>query len=99
MTHRGGYGRVSGGQGQWTVKNPIDGGTGHLRPKWKELYEQYPDRFMIGTDFAHPEPWFIQGNYKQCINDFRSLLSDLSAGAAEKIGFRNAQKLFGTKSF
>jgi len=97
MTRHGGYGRISGGQGQWTVKNPIDDGTGHLRREWKALYEQYPDRFMIGTDLAHPEPWVISGHYKQCIDDFRSLLSDLSPGAAEKIGFRNAQRLFGTK--
>ena len=97
MTRHGGYGRISGGKGQWTVKNPIDDGTGHLRHEWMALYEQYPDRFMIGTDFAHPEPWTAPGSYKRCIDDFRSLLSDLSPGAAEKIGFRNAQKLFGTK--
>lgn len=97
MTRHGGYGRISGGQGQWTVKNPIDDGTGHLRREWKALYEQYPDRFMIGTDFAHPEPWVIPGLYKRCIDEFRSLLSDLSPGAAEKIGFRNAEKLFATE--
>ena len=96
MTRNGGYGRISGGEGMWTVKNPIDDGTGHLRHEWKALYNQYPDRFMIGTDFAHPEPWIVPGLYKQRINEFRSLLSDLSPGAAEKIGFRNAQKLFGS---
>jgi len=97
MTRYGGYGRISEGQGQWTVKNPIDDGTGHLRREWKALYEQYPDRIMIGTDFAHPEPWVVPRFYKQCIHEFRSLLSDLSPGAAEKIGFRNAQKLFSPK--
>ena len=97
MTRHGGYGRISGGQGQWTVKNPIDDGTGHLRREWKTLYEQYPDRFMIGSDFAHPEPWAIPGLYKRCFDEFRSLLSDLSPGAAEKIGFRNAEKLLATK--
>ncbi|HUL32062.1 MAG TPA: amidohydrolase family protein [Thermodesulfobacteriota bacterium] len=99
MTRHGGYGRVSGGQGRWTVKNPIDDGTGHLRREWKALYEQYPDRFMIGTDLAHPEPWVIPGHYKLCIDEFRTLLSDLSPDAAERIGFKNAQKLFGTRSF
>jgi Tat protein secretion system quality control protein TatD with DNase activity len=97
MDHLGAYGRVSGGQGQWTVKNPIDDGTGHLRREWKALYELYPDRFMIGTDLAHPELWAIPGNYKRRIAIFSSLLADLSPGSAEKIGFRNAQKLFGTK--
>jgi hypothetical protein len=99
MTRHGGYGKISGGEGKegtWTVKNPIDDGTGHLSRKWKALYEQYADRFMIGTDIAHPEPWVVPGYYKQCIDEFRTLLSDLSPGAAEKIGFRNAQKLFGT---
>ncbi len=99
MNRYGGYGRISGGQGGWIVKNPIDDGTGHLRRKWKAVYEQHPDRFMIGIDMAHPEPWVIPGHYKQCINEFRTLLSDLSSGASEKIGFRNAQKLFGTRSF
>jgi hypothetical protein len=99
MTRFGAYGRVSGGAGQYTVKNPIDDGTGHLRPQWKRLYEQYPDRFMIGTDFAHPEPWGVPGNYKRQIDSFRSLLSDLSPATAEKIGFRNAQNLFSMRSF
>ena len=49
----------------------------------------------IGFDGAHPEAWINPEFYKRTIAAFRSMLSDLSPEAAEKIGFKNAQKLFG----
>jgi len=98
MTRLGHYGYASGEY----VKNPIDDGTGHLRPAWKPLYEQYADRIVgIGTDFAHPEVWASNqksGRYSTMIAVFRSLLSDLSTETVEKIWFRNAEKMFATNT-
>ncbi len=91
MTRLGHYGYTSGEY----KKNPIEDGTGHLLPQWRILYEQYADRFILGTDMAHPEPWANRERYKSMNTIFRSLLSDLSAQAAEKIAFRNAQKFIG----
>ena len=91
MTYLGLYGRTSGEY----KKNPIDDGTGHLRPEWKSIFERYPDRFVgMGSDLAHPESWRDPKWQKRQIAAFRSLLSDLSPGTAEKIGYRNALKIF-----
>ena len=93
MTHLEHYGYTSGEY----KKNPIDDGTGHLRPEWKALYEQYSDRFVIGTDGAELAPAKARaspGEYKLIVTTLRSLLSDLSPEAAERIGFKNAQRLF-----
>jgi hypothetical protein len=67
----------------------------HLLPQWKELYEQYSNRFIgIGTDMADPESWVNPKRYKDQITIFRKLLADLSAQTAEQISVNNAQKLF-----
>jgi hypothetical protein len=100
MTHFGGYGLASPptpGKGYiWFVKNPIEDGKGHLRPEWKVFAEQYQDRIVgIGFDGAHPEQFINPEVYKRALAAFRSMLSDLSPEAAEKIGSKNAQRLFG----
>jgi len=100
MTHFGGYGLTSppgkGSTWAWVVKNPIEDGKGHLRPEWKVFAEKYQDRIVgIGFDGAHPEQFINTEVYKRALTVFRSMLSDLSPEAAEKIGFKNAQKLFG----
>jgi Tat protein secretion system quality control protein TatD with DNase activity len=97
MTHFGGYGRTSPPREGITyfVKNPIEDGTGHLRPEWKVFFERYPDRVVgIGFDGAHPEGWTNPQFYKRNIATFRTMLSDLSPETAQKIGYKNAQKLF-----
>jgi len=98
MNDFGAYGRTSQPDTKftWFVKNPIEDGTGHLRPEWKTFFEQYPDRIIgVGTDMAHPEGWAHPQGYIRQIAAFRSMLQDLSLGTAQKIGFQNAQKLFG----
>lgn len=98
MNHFSAYGRTSQPKKglTWFVKNPIEDGKGHIRPEWKVFSEQYQDRIVgIGFDGAHPEAWINPEVYKRTLARFRSMLSDLSPEAAEKIGFKNAQKLFG----
>lgn len=94
MTPAGLYGTLTPRGGQ-QPKNPLDDGEGHLRPEWRALFEQYPDRFVgVGTDLAHPDVWETPGPYTNQIRRFRGYLSDLSLETAEHIAFRNAWKLF-----
>jgi Tat protein secretion system quality control protein TatD with DNase activity len=65
---------------------------GTTNPSMRELFEQFPDRFMIGTDIAHP---FAYARYKEVIVAFRRVLSQLSPDTARKIGNDNAERLFG----
>ena len=65
------------------LENWIDSG-------WLELIEDFPDRFLIGTD-AHSNQ-----QYRKYVKVIRSgLLSNLSPSAARKVAHENAQHLFG----
>jgi len=65
------------------LENWIDSG-------WLELIEDFPDRFLIGTD-AHSDQ-----QYRKYVKVVRSgLLSNLSPSAARKVAHENAQYLFG----
>lgn len=66
---------------------------GTINPSTRDLFEQFPDRFMIGTDIAHPVAY---SRYNDVIIAFRRLLSQLSPETARKIGYDNAERLFGS---
>jgi hypothetical protein len=73
-------------------KNPIEDGNNHLRQDWKDVFEEFPDRFVIGTDCAHPQAW--QSNYfGQSLSRFKSLLSDLTDSTAKKIAYENITRI------
>ena len=64
---------------------------GVLFPEMKSLYEEFPDRFMVGTDVAHaPAMRFYEGRVWR----FRKLLDQLSPDARAKIGEKNAIRIF-----
>jgi predicted TIM-barrel fold metal-dependent hydrolase len=65
------------------------GGTG-LDPAWKALFEEFPDRFMIGSD-ANTQRFH---NYDQVMATFRDVvLTSLRRDVAERIAYKNAWKL------
>lgn len=67
---------------------PIDQG-GRLREPWRALFEEFPDRFVLGTDLT----WPSASLYATHINFWRRILEQLSPETAEKIAFRNAERL------
>jgi predicted TIM-barrel fold metal-dependent hydrolase len=57
---------------------------------WKKLIEDYPDRFVVGTDI--PKSW---EEYESIVRAIRfGLLSNLSPETAEKVAHKNAQAWF-----
>ena len=64
---------------------------GVLFPEMKSLYEEFPDRFMVGTDIAHAPAFY---NYPRRIQRFRELLEQLSPEARAKIAEQNAIRIF-----
>jgi len=66
---------------------------GVLFPDMKALYEEFPDRFMLGMDVAH-----ASGNnpriYSQRVNRFRQLLGQLKPETARKLAETNAIRIF-----
>jgi len=64
--------------------------SGRLDPSWKQLFIDYPERFMVGTDTYVPERWHYvveQARYS------RAWLDDLPAEIADSIAYRNAERL------
>jgi predicted TIM-barrel fold metal-dependent hydrolase len=65
--------------------------SGALFPEMKSLYEEFPDRFMVGMDVAHaPAMRFYEGRVQR----FRELLEELSPETRAKIAEQNAIHIF-----
>ncbi|MDB3869652.1 amidohydrolase family protein [Candidatus Thioglobus sp.] len=59
-----------------------------LDDSWRVLIEEMPDRFMVGTDTK------TEGHYDKGIYNIRNgLLANLTKETAEKVAYKNAQKL------
>ena len=65
-----------------------------LDPDWKEVLIRYQDRFMVGTDTWVNSQW---DRYSELIAINRQWLALLPHEVAERIAYRNAEKLFGRK--
>ncbi len=68
------------------------GAGGKVHPDWRAAFEEFPDRFMVGTDTFTPERWFYIVEHA---NWSRAWLADLPRDLAERIAWRNGEALFG----
>lgn len=69
----------------------ITDGYGKLTPAWKQLFEKYPDRFLVGSDTWINERW---DSYAGIMGSYRQWLAQLPPDIAEQIAFRNGERLF-----
>jgi predicted TIM-barrel fold metal-dependent hydrolase len=61
-----------------------------LKPEWKKVIEEFPDRFVLGSDINGGR----FGDYDQVMNTFRHIiLPGIPKDIAEKIAYKNAWKL------
>ena len=63
---------------------------GKVAPQWRALFEDFPERFMLGTDTYTPERWFYVVEHARWS---RGWLDDLPDDLAENIAWRNAERL------
>ena len=68
---------------------------GKVDPAWRAVFMQFPDRFMVGTDSFTPERWFYVQEHAEWS---RQWLADLPRDVAERIAWKNGDKLFGSFS-
>lgn len=66
---------------------------GALFPEMRDLYEAFPDRFMIGMDVAHA-PGMNARNYGLRAGRFRELLAQLKPETAAALAEGNALRIF-----
>jgi predicted TIM-barrel fold metal-dependent hydrolase len=64
---------------------------GALDPDWRALFLRHPDRFMVGTDTWVTSRWesLVEG-----MRDVQRWLAQLPPEVAEKIAYRNGDRLF-----
>lgn len=60
-----------------------------IDPAWR-AFDEFPDRFMVGTDTFTPERWHYIGAHAR---QSREWLATLPAPLAEKLAWRNAEAL------
>jgi hypothetical protein len=75
-----------------SYRSGITAGEGKLTPEWRRLFEKYSDRFLLGSDTWINERW---DGYAQIFDGYRGWLAQLPREVAEKIAYRNAERLFG----
>jgi predicted TIM-barrel fold metal-dependent hydrolase len=63
---------------------------GKVDPAWREAFDEFPQRFLVGTDTFTPERWHYIGTHASFS---RAWLADLPQPLAENIGWRNAEAL------
>ena len=66
---------------------------GRLASEWREVFIEFPDRFMVGTDTFTPERWHYVPEHAKWS---RAWLAELPADVAERIAFRNADAVIGS---
>ena len=64
---------------------------GDLEPEWRQLFIDFPDRFMVGTDTFTPERWPYVVEHARWA---RQWLAQLPRAVAERIAYRNGEALF-----
>lgn len=68
------------------------GSGGKVPPEWRAAFEEFPDRFMVGTDTFAPERWYYVGEHASFSREW---LNDLPNNLAQNIAYKNAQKMLG----
>ena len=63
---------------------------GRIDPRWKQLFLDFPDRFMVGTDTFAPERWHY---VVETASYSRKWVAELPPEIADNIAYRNAERL------
>jgi predicted TIM-barrel fold metal-dependent hydrolase len=66
---------------------------GRVTPQWRQVFLEFPDRFMVGTDTFTPDRWRSVPDHAAFS---RAWLADLPRDVAERIAWKNAETLFVT---
>ena len=87
---------------RWRNLEPITDPEGRLYDDWAELFEQMPERFMVGTDekFGRNRKEGRESEvsrtikYQEDIKHMRRILGSINPDAAEFIAYKNAERIF-----
>lgn len=80
--------------GELSYRYGITDGNGRLMPEWRDLFQKYSDRFLLGSDTWINERWF---GYDTIVREYRGWLAQLPADQARRIAHGNAAAIFGPR--
>lgn len=80
--------------GELSYRYGITERDGKLRIEWRNLFERYSDRFLLGSDTWINERWF---GYDTIFKEYRGWLAQLPPDQARRIASGNAERLFGPR--
>ena len=73
------------------LNSPLaDGASGAIKPEWLKLFQDFPDRFVVGTDQHYPEPLPGPQRWLAIV----LLLNQLPDGVRQKVARKNAESLY-----
>jgi hypothetical protein len=81
--------------GELSYRGGITGGDGKLTDDWRDLFNRYSDRFLLGSDTWINERWF---GYDTIFKEYGGWLAQLPAEQARRIANGNALRLFETRA-
>jgi predicted TIM-barrel fold metal-dependent hydrolase len=68
----------------------VNGASGAIKPEWLKLFQDFPGRFVVGTDQHYPEPLPGPQRWEPIV----LLLNQLPEGVGQKIAMENAARLY-----
>ncbi len=71
-------------------KNSPLGDGGAIKPEWLKLFQDFPGRFVVGTDQHYPEPKSAEQRWQAVVRMLNQLPPDLQ----RKIGRENAVRIY-----
>ena len=71
---------------------------GRIKPAWVKLVEDFPDRFMLGSDSFYARDGIARGSSEDGWNNLRNLVTQLPQGVASKVASENAIRLYRLKN-
>ncbi|MCQ3943958.1 MAG: amidohydrolase [Alphaproteobacteria bacterium] len=81
-------------RGELSYRSGITDSTGQVTAEWRDLFAQYSDRFLIGSDTWINERWF---SYDGLMKGYRAWRAQLPPAQASRIASGNAVALFGPR--
>jgi hypothetical protein len=77
--------------GELSYRSGIADRDDKLTPEWRDLFERYSERFLLGSDTWLNERWF---GYDTIFKEYRGWLAQLPVEQARRIASGNALRLF-----
>jgi len=77
--------------GELSYRSGITTAGGKISDEWAQLFARHSDRFLLGSDTWINERWM---GYDSIMREYRGWLVQLPNDQAERIAYRNAERLF-----